>query len=135
MKNPRRFLWILIFIPLTLFSFFAFASGMVWFSPPLSVLQPQFNVVWPTAQTFYLTTGLLLSGCTAAFCVIELTNCFRNLGRYWGHFAAFVLILGGLTASSACIMAGAPKVMSSSRHIPELMDYQRVEIPTPTPCQ
>jgi len=89
----------------------------------------------PTARPWYSVIGMLLSGCTAVYCAVELVRCIRGLRPILTRSFAVVLILAGLVTSYVCTEAGV-RLRREWRtdRIPDLRlmpDSQGTATPTP----
>lgn len=130
MKNSGVRLWSLAF--LTLFSVALFCLTIM---VVLSLRDPRLKPNL-TAQPWYLVTGILLSGCTGAYCTVELVRCIRGLRPFLAPVLAVVLIFAGLVSSAFCMMGAAPmrKRSADTTILPELrLIDARIEAATRTP--
>jgi hypothetical protein len=126
MKKRARF-WLVAFLPLTLISVAFFCLSMM----ALPRLRD------PGAQPALLLAGILLSGCTGAYCTVELVKCFRDRRTFLPPALAVGLILASLATSVFCTAGAMPtnKRSVDTTIIPQLalpLDDPRIITPKPT---
>lgn len=89
----------------------------------------------PLFQPWFLSLGILLSACTAAYCLAELMRSVRHRRPLVMPIVALLLVFAGLATSVLSVAAGAPKRRSADTTIiPELApDDPRVAKPPVAP--